>query len=216
MSKAKLAVTIWNYKGGVGKSTIAHILAQIGVQRGQKVLAIDLDEQRNLEKTLRLSASLYPSIEVRRELKKGSEEEDFNLYVIDTHPTKSADVIKALKFADIILVPVLGEYHSLINLREVWDYVISAGVGEGQIAIVKNCMDNSRLTAEVEELLSEYGYATAGRLPRSKVLLRNLASGVNWDRQMGRSRFKFMELYEKVMSAYHKMVKGQFIGLLYM
>ncbi len=52
MSDEKLAVTIWNYNGGVGKSTIAHILVQIGAQRGQKVLAIDLDEQRNLEKTL--------------------------------------------------------------------------------------------------------------------------------------------------------------------
>ena len=85
---------------------------------------------------------------------------------------------------------------------------------KGQITIVKNCVDNSRITAEVEGLLSEYGYATAGRLPSSKVLLRNLASGVNWGKQMGRSRFMFMELYEKVMRAYHKMLKGQFTGLL--
>lgn len=41
----KLAVAIWNYKGGVGKSTIALVLAEIAAQQGLHVLALDLDEQ---------------------------------------------------------------------------------------------------------------------------------------------------------------------------
>ena len=49
MSNEKLAVTIWNYKGGVGKSTISLILSQIAAQNNLKVLAVDLDEQKNLE-----------------------------------------------------------------------------------------------------------------------------------------------------------------------
>ena len=43
MSNEKLAVTIWNYKGGVGKSKISLVLSQIAVQNNLKVLAIDLD-----------------------------------------------------------------------------------------------------------------------------------------------------------------------------
>ena len=48
MAKEKLAVTVWNYKGGVGKTTISLILSQTAARQGLKVLAIDLDEQRNL------------------------------------------------------------------------------------------------------------------------------------------------------------------------
>ena len=38
-----LAVTLWNFKGGVGKSTIALTLAQIAAASGLRVLAADLD-----------------------------------------------------------------------------------------------------------------------------------------------------------------------------
>ncbi len=32
--KDKLAVTIWNYKGGVGKTTVSLILSEIAAQEG--------------------------------------------------------------------------------------------------------------------------------------------------------------------------------------
>jgi chromosome partitioning protein len=44
-----------NQKGGVGKSAVATLLAHYLVQRGQRVLAIDLDHQGNLSKPLKLS-----------------------------------------------------------------------------------------------------------------------------------------------------------------
>ena len=77
------------------------------------MLAVDLDEQKNLTETLKLLSSLFPSIEVRAELENSYADEDYDLFVIDTHPLMNQKVEKALKFADIILVPVLGDYHSL-------------------------------------------------------------------------------------------------------
>ena len=53
----KLAVTLWNYKGGVGKSTISLILAEIAATQGLHTLAIDIDEQQNLAEALNLTAS---------------------------------------------------------------------------------------------------------------------------------------------------------------
>ena len=210
----KLAVTIWNYKGGVGKSTISLILSEIASQNGLRVLAVDLDEQKNLAETLRLSRSLFPTIEVRTELKEKFADEDFNFYVIDTHPSKDESVMSALKFADIVLVPVLGDYNSLINLRSVFDYVRNAGVGAGQVALVKNCITKSKVTAEVEATLDEQGYSTAGRLPRSNILVRNIASGDKWDKFMRTGqRVKFLDLYENICSAYREMIKGNFHNL---
>lgn len=68
MAKEKLAVTVWNYKGGVGKTTISLIFAQTASRQGLKVLAIDLDEQKNLSEALKLSRHNFPSIETRTDL----------------------------------------------------------------------------------------------------------------------------------------------------
>ena len=48
-------IVLCNQKGGVGKSAVATLLAHLLAQRGQRVLAIDLDHQGNLSKPLRLS-----------------------------------------------------------------------------------------------------------------------------------------------------------------
>jgi chromosome partitioning protein len=48
-------LVLCNQKGGVGKSAVATLLAHYVAQRGQRVLAIDLDHQGNLGKPLRLS-----------------------------------------------------------------------------------------------------------------------------------------------------------------
>ena len=214
VKRDKLAVTVWNYKGGVGKSTISLILSEIGAEKGLKVLAVDLDEQRNLTETLKLSASLFPSIEVRAELENSYADEDYDLFVIDTHPSMNEKVEKALKFADIVLVPVLGDYHSLVNLSAVFDYINEVGVGREQAAIVKNAMSGLKVNNEVEEVLCEQGYLTAGRLPRCNALLRNIASGYKWDKYLReRQRLHFMKLYEKVWSAYRKMAGGSFRDL---
>ena len=43
-----LAVTLWNFKGGVGKSTIALTLAEIAASSGLRVLAVEHNERHNL------------------------------------------------------------------------------------------------------------------------------------------------------------------------
>ena len=210
----KLAVTIWNYKGGVGKSTISLILSQIAAQNGLRVLAIDLDEQKNLAETLRLSRSIFPNIEVRTKLSEKFANENFDFYVIDTHPSKDESVIGALNFSDIVLVPVLGDYNSLINLRSVFDYIQNTSVGSEQVALVKNCIGKSKVVAEVEAMLDEEDYPIAGRLPRSNILVKNIASGESWDKYMRKSqRFQFIGMYEKIFSAYREMLKGNFHNL---
>jgi len=49
-----------NQKGGVGKSAVATLLVHYLAQRGQRVLAIDLDHQGNFSKPLKLSGRAAP------------------------------------------------------------------------------------------------------------------------------------------------------------
>lgn len=211
MAKEKLAVTVWNYKGGVGKTTISLILSQTASRQGLKVLAIDLDEQRNLSETLKLSQHNFPSIEIRTDLMPEYAHEDFDFYVIDTHPSKNDTVKKAMQFADIVLVPILTDYLSIINLRPVFNYIQSCGVGAGQIAIIKNTVTELKVFTEIENVLAEQDYAIAGRLPRNNILVRNIATGNSWDKFMRPSqREPFINLYAHVWKAYMRMLSGEF------
>lgn len=210
----KLAVTIWNYKCGVGKSAISLVLAEIAAQQGLRVLALDLDEQQNLAHTLTLADSLFPNINVRSVLAHEFADENFDFFILDTHPSKDNTILEALKFADIVLIPILGDYHSIINLRSVFNYVTAAGVGQGQIAIVKNSMTSLKMSAEVELVLDEQGYPSAVKLPRSNILIRNIASGYRWDKSMQlRQREPFLHLYSNIWSAFEEMCSGNFYNL---
>ena len=53
-------LVLCNQKGGVGKSAVSTLLAHYIAQRGQRVLAIDLDHQGNFSKPLRLSGRATP------------------------------------------------------------------------------------------------------------------------------------------------------------
>ena len=206
-----LAVTLRNFKGGVGKSTIALTLAQIAAASGLRVLAVDLDEQHNLAQAIRLTEASFPTLEVRTTLDTAFADEDFNMFILDTHPSKDDTIKAALAFADIVLVPVLGDYLSIINLRSAIDYVTAAGVGREQVAIVKNCMTSLKLSSEVEAVIDAQGYHSAGRLPRSNILVRNIASGQGWDKSMSlRQREAFRQLYNNICSAYRDMLAGNF------
>jgi cellulose biosynthesis protein BcsQ len=76
------------------------IFSQIAAKDGLKVLAIDLAPQRNLSETLKLSSSLFPLIGVRSALSDKFREEDYSLYIIDTHPTIDKSVLEAINFSE--------------------------------------------------------------------------------------------------------------------
>ena len=115
---------------------------------------------------------------------------------------------------EFILVPVLGDFHSIVNLSVVFDYLHTAGIGPEQAAIVKNCMSNLKVNAEVEDVLDELKYPVAGRLPRCNTLLRNIASGEKWDKYLRENqRAQFMNLYSNIWKAYREMSNGNFTNL---
>ena len=184
-------------------------MSEIAAQRGLKVAAIDLDEQRNLSETLKFTSSNFPNIDIRTSFNQQIANEDYDFYVLDTHPTKGGTIVEALEFADIILIPILGDFLSVLNLRSAIDYVMTLDVEAWRVAIVKNCMTGLKVSEEVENLLNRNAYSIAGRLPRNNILIKNIASGESWDKFMRPyQREPFMQLYRQLWSVNKKIAVG--------
>lgn len=198
-------VTIWNYKGGVGKSTICLILAEIAAQKGLNTTVVDLDEQQNLASML----SLKPDNGIN--VRKSIPDSFTDLVIIDTHPVQNDIVLHALSVADIVLIPILCDYPSLVNLSSAFDFVYSSGLGRGQAALVKNRMTNLSAMLEIESIIDTNHFPIAGRLLQCNSLLRNIASGFSWDRHMRENqRNPFLNLYDNVWNAHRNIQRGNF------
>ena len=204
----KLAVCVWNYKGGVGKSTLGLVLAEIAAQKGLQVCATDLDGQRNLSDALEFVADKFQNITVQTEI---PEELTADLCVIDTRPEMSPDVRAAISFSDMVLVPVMGDFFSAANIGAVWQYTGELGLHSSQTAIIKNCFDNTATSREVETALQKQAFPVAGRLARNMNLVRNIASGRPWNYGMdAKQQIPFMQLYFRMWNAYQMMCAGDF------
>ena len=197
----KLAVALWNYKGGVGKSTISLILSQEGARRGLRVLALDLDKQKNLSDALALSESYFPTLHVSTELTPGVADQPFDFYVLDLHPEMGKTEQAA--------APMYNDFFSAANLGLVWEQTIETGKDRQQAAIIKNCVESSRTSLEIENAVNEEEYPTAGRIPRNGNIVRNIALGRPWWSAMNaRQQKPFIELYDHIWRAYTNMLAG--------
>ena len=98
-------------KGGVGKSTLARIVAVEGARGGLATKIADLDTQQStsvnwairraendLEPTIRVEA--FKSIDTALE-----DADSFDLYIFDGAPHSSVETLQACKASDMVLIP---------------------------------------------------------------------------------------------------------------
>lgn len=204
----KLVICIWNYKGGVGKSTISLALAEIAAQKKLNVCVIDLDGQRNLSDALGFVGDIFPNISVQTKI---PDELTADLCILDTRPEMSPNIRSAISFSDMVLVPVLGDFFSAANIGAVWQHTSEMGLHLAQTAMIENCFDNTATAREIDTALQQKGFSFAGRLPRNMNLVRNIAGGRPWNFSMdSRQQIPFLQLYFRIWKAYEKMCAGDF------
>ena len=207
---SKIAAAVFNRKGGVGKTTIAVILAQIALIRHNKVLAVDLDPSRNFSDALGFMKNYFrDSLRLKDTLEDSDADATEEWIIIDCPPTLDDSSRKAIDFADITVAPVRPDFFSLSNLAVVYSIAAKCGKEKAQLPLVKIGYDNSAMSKIAEQLISERDYPIAEDLPLHKRIPFNITSGLVWSTGlMARSRQPFERLYAKILKAVDKLNDG--------
>lgn len=207
---SKIAVAVLNRKGGVGKTTIAVILAEIALVRHNRVLAIDLDPSRNFSDALGFMRNYFrTSLRVKSTLEESDADAPEEWIVIDCPPNLEDDSRYAIDFADIVVVPVRPDFFSLSNLGIMYATAKKSGKEKAQLPLVKVGYDTSVMTKIANQLISERDYPVAEDLPLHKHIPYNITSGRVWSTGLiARSRQPYERLYDKIIAAVGKLNTG--------
>ena len=117
----KEIIAIINQKGGVGKSTTTHMIGAGLIQKGFKVLYIDLDSQGNLSYTLKAEPNKYSTFDILDKNATASQavQQTEQGYIIPASPE--------LAGADTVITSVGKEYRlkeSLEQIYDAFDYIL--------------------------------------------------------------------------------------------
>ena len=207
---SKIAAAVLNRKGGVGKTTIAVILAEIALVRHNRVLAIDLDPSRNFSDALGFMKNYFRnSLRVKTTLEDSDADAPEEWIVIDCPPTISDEEKHAIDFADIVIVPVRPDFFSLSNLGILYSVAKKNDKEKAQLPLVKVGYDSSVMTKISNQLISERDFPVAEDLPLHKHIPFNITSGRVWSTGLtARSRQPFERLYDKIEIAADKLRRG--------
>ena len=207
---SKIAVAVLNRKGGVGKTTVSVILAQIALIRRNKVLAIDLDPSRNFSDALGFMKNYFKaSLRIKDTLEDDDAGAPEEWIVIDCPPNLDEASKHAIDFADIIVVPVRPDFFSLSNLGVMYSTAKRAGKEKAQLPLVKVGYDTSSMSKIANQLIAEREYPVAEDLPLHKRIPYNITSGLVWSTGLtANSRQPYEKLYEKILKAVDRLQDG--------
>lgn len=208
---SKIAVAVLNRKGGVGKTTVSVILAQIALIRHNKVLAVDLDPSGNFSDALGFMKNYFKdSLRIKNTLEDNDADAPEEWIVIDCPPNLEEDSRHAVDFADIVVVPVRPDFFSLSNLGVLYSTAKKSEKEKAQLPLVKIGYDNSAMSKIANQIIAERDYPVAAELPIHKRIPFNVTSGLVWSTGlMANSRKPYENLYDKILKAVEKLKSGE-------
>ncbi|WP_111706573.1 ParA family protein [Lutibacter citreus] len=180
-------ILITHQKGGVGKSTLAFLLAQ-NISSNAKVAVLDMDVQGSLSqlKDLVTDFDIIPYQDTIEKIK----DLEYDFIFIVTPPYLSNHLSKLMQLADLILIPTKAGFLDLLAIESTINLIKSESK-IGQAMVVFNMIKvNTTLTIDILIGLEEYNIKIANThisdlvsITRS-VLEKGIKSNKNAQRQL--------------------------------
>ena len=164
-------ITVFNQKGGSGKTTVSMQLAGSLAKRGLKVLVVDADPQGTATRWAASADDETPfpapvagmsvaGNKIHREV--GKYVNDYSVIIIDCPPSLDSPIPQsALLIADLAIVPVIPSPADLWATRGISRFIESAStVNEAlMVRILANmCQPHTSLGKDALELLDDTGF----------------------------------------------------------
>lgn len=200
-------ITVLNNKGGVGKTALACILAELLMIDGQRVAVVDLDGQLNAVDHLRRmdGGNVFPAIDV---LPFPDKVPDFralsgyDVVIVDTPPRIEGDNVRAaISAGDLFLVPFTLSRHALFGVERTFELL-----PDGR-PVLPICNGGAARTKDKKELLEK----VQAQLGRGAGDLRAVVAVPMYDRvdaNLAARRDFFYGLREKEYSQFEPLLKA--------
>ena len=210
---SKIAVAVFNRKGGVGKTTLAVILTEIALVRHNRVLAIDLDPSGNFSSAFSFlkNTSFKDSFRVKNSLEDSDADSPEDWIVIDCPPSLDDSTRHAIDFADITVIPVRPDYFSLTPVGLITAIADKQyEKSRSQLPLVKVGFDTSAMARVANQIINDGGYPVAEDISLHKMIPYNITSGRIWSVGLtARSRQPYENLYMKITKAIERLQEGE-------
>lgn len=162
-------IGVLSRKGGVGKTTLALLLAVLAQAAGRRTLLIDLDPQRSAAGWWRAREAATPLLVESEPEKLGglldaAKDDGIDLVVIDTRPSAEADAVHVATLADLIVVPVRP---GILDLRSVLSTLdVVKGVARRSLIALNACppargVGEASTTGDARRALAAFGVPVA-------------------------------------------------------
>ena len=178
------AILIANPKGGSGKTTLATNLAGYLAKQGQRVVLLDLDQQKSSLDWLSLRAHELPTISgigSEQEISKGDMEKIDWLVLDSPAGIEGKSLARALKLANKVIVPVQPSVFDMVATRDFINRLIEEKTIQKKksfIGIVGMRVDpRTRAASTLEQFLLQYDLPIITYLRDTKVYVNAAFNG---------------------------------------
>ena len=129
--------------------------------------------------------------------------------IIDCPPLMGKESDAAMKFADIMVVPVRPDFFSLSSLPVTYSKAGDFDKDRVQLPLVKIGYDNSAMTRIANQIITDSNYPVAADIAMHKKIPYNITLGHIWSTGLtAAARNPYENLFEKIELAGEKLSAG--------